>query len=128
MGRYTAQIKGGLFAQYAGSLTSIDLTLASKDHKFPAQNLAHKKNYEFRAIVDTLLGVAPGATATVNYWETPGGSELGGVRTIVNTPIINRATTANDVLDVKETLTSLSSDTYTPNPVYNGDRNPLGTR
>jgi hypothetical protein len=53
---------------------------------------------------------------------------MGGKRNIVNTTIINRTATTADVSDVRETLTSLSSDTFTPVPVPNGDRNPLGTR
>lgn len=128
MGKYLADVKGGLFANYSGTLGSIDVYNKAKDHKYAAQNLAHKSEFEYRAIVDTLVLSGVGGTAVANYYEIAASPELGGVRPIVNNPIINRVVTGNDISDVRETLTSLSSDTTMPNPIYNGDRNPLGTR
>jgi hypothetical protein len=128
MGKYTAQVKGGLHVGYASSLGSIDLLNNAKDHRVAAQNLAHKRNFEFRAIVDELVMGGVGTTATMNYAEIEANVEMGGKRNIVNTPIINRQMTTADTADVHNALTTLSSDTYTPNPVPNGDRNPLGTR
>lgn len=126
--KYTASVKGGLFAQYAGTLGSVDVYTNAKDHRRIAQELSHKKNMEMRGLIDTLVGVAPGATAAVHYYEIEPNVDMGGRRNIIDSLIINRATTAQDVTDIKETITSLSTDTFTPNPVYNGDRNPLGTR
>ena len=129
MGKYTAQVRGGFFAQYGGTLTSMDpLLVNSKDHRRLAQELSHKKNLEFRAIVDTLVLSGVGGTAVATWPEIAASQELGGLRPVVLTTIINRVMTGNDIADVRETVTSLSSDTYTPNPVFNGDRNPLGTR
>ena len=123
-----AQVKGGFFAQYGSQLPSIEPTILSMDHKRVAQALAHKTSFEFRQILDTLILSGVGATATLNYYEIEPKEDMGGKRNIVATPIINRTVTGNDIADARETVTSLSSDTYTPNPVYNGDRNPLGTR
>lgn len=128
MGKFTAQVKGGLHANYASSLPSIEPYNGFMDHKHTAQSLAHKGDFEARAITDALIGAAPGATALYNYTEIEANQEMGGRRNIVTTALVNRATTAQDVSDVKETITSLSSDTFVPNPPYNGDRNPLGTR
>jgi hypothetical protein len=128
MGKFAAVVKGGFFGQYSGNLASVDPYNYAKNHRDAAQNLAHKRNYEFRAIVDELVLGGVGSTATLNYYEIEPNVEMGGKRQIVATPIINRTVTTADVSDVRETLTTLSSDTYTPNPVYNGDRNPLGTR
>jgi len=128
MGKFTADVKGGLHANYAPTLSSADRYNLAKDHKIAAQNLAHKRNFEFRAITDSLVASGVGGTAALTYAEIEPKEDMSGRRNVVNTTIINRATTANDISDVRETLTSHSSDTYTPNPVYNGDRNPLGTR
>lgn len=128
MGKYTAQVKGGMHANYGPTLGSVDVYNFAKDHRRAAQELAHKSELEFRTIVDQLILSGVGSTAIANYYEIAASQELGGVRQIVAVPIINRVVTGNDINDVRETLTSLSSDTFVPNPVYNGDRNPLGTR
>lgn len=128
MGKYVASVKGGYWAQYSGVLTSVDVaTTNAKDHRRIAQELSHKKNLEIRGLIDALVGVAPGATALVNYYEIQPAVDMGGIRAIAPSVIINRATTAADVTDIKETITTLSSDTTMPSP-FNGDRNPLGTR
>lgn len=128
MGKYVASVKGGYWSQFQSVLTSIDVaTTNAKDHRRIAQELSHKKNLEARAIIDALLGVAPGATALANYSEIQPAVDMGGIRVVAPSVIINRATTAADVTDMKETITSLSSDTTMASP-FNGDRNPLGTR
>lgn len=128
MGRYVAVVKGGYWAQYSSVLSSIDWqTTNAKDHRRVAQELSHKKNLEARGIIDALLGVAPGATALVNYAEIQPAVDMGGIRVVAPTVIINRATTAADVVDMRETITSLSSDTTMASP-FNGDQSPLGTR
>jgi hypothetical protein len=53
---------------------------------------------------------------------------MGGVRAINNTPLINRATTALDVTQIKQAITVLDSLTHTVTQATNYDRNPLGTR
>lgn len=128
MGKYVAVVKGGYWAQYQSVLSSIDVaTTNAKDHRRIAQELSHKKNLEARAIIDALLGVAPGATALANYYEIQPAVDMGGIRVVAPTALINRATTSADVTDMKETITTLSSDTTMASP-FNGDRNPLGTR
>jgi hypothetical protein len=128
MAKYAAVVKGGFFAQYSGTLGSIDVYASAKDHRIAAQNLAHKRNLEYRALVDSLVSNPIGTNVTVFYPEISASQELGGARPVVLTTIINRNTTNADKADIQETLTTLSSDTYTPFPPYNGDRNPLGTR
>jgi hypothetical protein len=128
MAKYAAVVKGGLFAQYSSGLGSIDLYNASKDHRRLAQELSHKKNLEYRAIIDALINGPIGTTAVASFPEISASQELGGLRPVTLVPIINRATTNGDKADIQETLTSLSSDTYNPSPPFNGDRNPLGTR
>ena|SRR5215471_16741875 len=128
MAKFLCDVKGGLHAGYGPTLGTVEAYNNSMDHKRAAQALAHKGQFQFRGIVDSLVNSGVGGTASVNYSEIAASSELGGARPIVTTSLINRATTANDVSDVRETLTSLASDTFVPNPVYNGDRNPLGTR
>ena len=136
MGKYSAQVKGGLHANYSATLGSVEPYNLAKDHKRGAQYLAHKSQYEFRQIVDSLVQSGVGGTATYSYSEIGASSELGGVRPVVSTSLINRVTTAQDVSDVRQTLTSLplgpgglpNPGSYTPSPIINGDRNPLGTR
>lgn len=128
MAKFTAQVKGGLHANYAPTLPSIGAWSAINDHRYTAQTLAHKGDLEARTIMNTLMGAAVGATATLNYAEIEANVEMGGRRVIVSTPIINRITTAADLSDFKGEIGALSANTFVPNPVFNGDRNPLGTR
>lgn len=128
MGKSLATVKGGFFAQYAPTLGGIDRYNLAKDHRNTAQTLAHKGDFEIRELTDAIIRGGVGTVANASYAEIEANVEMGGRRNIVNTSLINRATTANDVADIREVITSLSSDTTMPNPVYNGDRNPLGTR
>jgi len=91
-----------------------------------AQALSNKGEFAFRSVLDTLLGAAPGALAS--YWtaEIAASPELGGLRPIVQTYVVNRNTNAQDVTDIRQALTMAVNST--PNPLMNGDRNPLGTR
>jgi hypothetical protein len=126
--RYACDVKGGIHVQYGNSLGSIGPYLNDQRTRRSAQNLAKKGEYAFRKVLEVLIGAAPGGVATYVYPEIAASVELGGARPIVNTNLVNRATTAADVTDLKNALTTLSGLTFTPAPVYNGDRNPLGTR
>ena len=128
MGKFTADVKGGLHAGYGAVLASVEAWNKLMDHRFTAQSLAHKGDFEARALLNALIGAAAGGTATANYGEIQPSAELGGVRAVANLSIINRATTSQDVSDLKNEITALSANTYTSSPVFNGDRNPLGTR
>src|SRR5215831_17529695 len=119
MGKATCDVRGGLHALYAATLSGIDAPVGAMEHKFAAQALAHKSDFEYRALVDALLGAAAGGTATKTYPEIAASTELGGVRPVNTINLINRATTAQDVADIKKTLTTLSVNTFNPNPVYN---------
>lgn len=128
MGKFTAQVKGGLHANYSSVLPSVEAWTNINDHRRTAQSLAHKGDFEARALLNALIGAAAGATATLNYAEIEPNVELGGRRNVINTSIVNRVTTSADVADFKGEIGALSTNTFNPNPVYNGDRNPLGTR
>lgn len=130
--RYLADVKGGLHAQYAGTLGTIGNLTTSliNDHltNRAAQALDSKGTYPTRKLLEVLLGAAPGANAQYVWPEIQASPELGGVRQVNNVNLINRASTAADVTDLKNALTTFSGLKNTQSPVYNGDRNPLGTR
>jgi hypothetical protein len=124
--RYAAVVKGGMHAQYRGDLGSIGPEITDHFTRRMAQMLSNKGEFALRSILDTLLGAAPGGVAA--YWtaEIGASQELGGVRPIVQTYVVNRATTSGDVIEIRKALTMAPNST--PNPVGNLDRNPLGTR
>lgn len=128
MGKYTAQVKGGLHANYGATIGGVGAWNLIDNHRGAAQEFAHKGDFEVRTLLNTLIGAAAGANAAATYSEIEANVEMGGRRNIVSTPIINRATTAQDISDLKNEIGALSANTYVANPVFNGDRNPLGTR
>ena len=128
MGKSLASVKGGLHANYAATLASMAPWTNLNDHRYAAQALAHKGNFEARGLLTALIGAAAGGTATVNYTEIEANAEMGGRRNIVTTALVNRVTTSADVTDLKGEIAALSANTFVASPVYNGDRNPLGTR
>ena len=126
--KYAADVKGGLHAQYGAAIGGISPYFQNNNNtRVARQMLDDKGEYNFRAIVNNLLGQAPGVSTVVTYSEIQASPELGGVRPVVNTVTLNRPTLASDVTDAKNALTSMTSLTTMPSP-YNGDRNPLGTR
>jgi hypothetical protein len=126
--RYLADVKGGMHAGYGATIGTIGTTLNDHETNRAQQALDCKGEYGFRKMLEALVGVAPGAQATYSYPEIAASAELGGLRPVVNTNLINRVTTAADVADIKNALTSHASLRYTTSPIYNGDRNPLGSR
>lgn len=126
--RYSATVAGGLHAGYGASLVGIDANMIDFRTRRSAQGLDGKGQFPTRKLADALLGVAPGATATFAVPEIAASVEMGGARTVNQVNLINRATTAQDVTDLKAALTTLSVNTSNPSPVANLDRNPLGTR
>jgi hypothetical protein len=76
--------------------------------------------------LDTLLVAVPGTTAAYFTSEIEASPEMGGKRNVVNTYVVNRATTAQDVTDIREAFTMARNSTV--NQATNLDRNPLGTR
>src|SRR5215831_20396753 len=120
MAKATCDVKGGLHALYGATLAGIDAPVGTMEHRFAAQALAHKSDFEYRALVDTLLGAAAGGTATKTYPEIAASAELGGARPVNTINLVNRVTNAQDVADIKKTLTTLSANTFVANPVYNG--------
>lgn len=118
----SATVKGGLFA---------DLTLAtahttSSWKRRISQLLSNKANFALREIMETLNGAAAGSAASKTLTRIAHStSDLGGVRAIETETFVSRNTAAADVTDINADLLSLSSKTYDPTPVANGDGNPL---
>jgi hypothetical protein len=122
--RYTAQVKGGTFE---GVLTSIGpYNISDEQTRRISQELNNKGEIALRSILDSLLGQAPGVLASYWYAEIGGGEELGGKRPIVQTYLVNRPTTSQDVTDIRNVFTMANNST--PAQAVNLDRNPLGTR
>lgn len=72
-----------------------------------------------RELYLTLLGAAAGGTALLQKSRVQANrEENGGVRTIEVVDLINRATTADDILDLDGYLTN----PYNPADSYTGDR------
>jgi hypothetical protein len=124
--RSLADVKGGLHAQYGGTIGSIGPQITDHFTRRIAQELSNKGEFALRSVLDTLLGAAPGVLASYWYAEIGASPELGGVRPIVQTYLVNRNTTAADVTDIRNAFTMAKNST--PSPVPNGDMNPLGTR
>jgi hypothetical protein len=128
MAKFNCTVKGGLFAQFASTLPSIEANNIIYDHRRAAQMLAHKGDFEARTLLNALAGAAPGANAQYIYAEISPNVEMGGKRVIQQTNLINRATTAADATDIKTEIGALSTNSHTVNQAVNKDRNPLGTR
>ena len=93
---------------YAGPITGYN-TLAEQVSKMFARPGMQRE----KAIVLALLGVAPGATATVTKTRIQASTtEQGGKRVVENYNEISRATTAADV-------TGLTANTFNHNPRIN---------
>jgi hypothetical protein len=126
--RYVAQVKGGFFAQYSGTVESIKLSWNDFNSTRAVQALSKKGSYALRELVDNLLGQAPGNNVRFGYYRVAASEELGGKRPIETTYLIDRNSTAADVVAVKAALTEHSEITHTVEQSTNYDRNPLGTR
>ena len=124
----TATVKGGLFGDgYAlSTLTQVSTTDAGK--RTASQALASKGQRSLRERMETLNGAAAGGAALKVNKRIAASAELGGVRAIESENLVNRNTTAGDITEINEDVLALSTKTYDPTPVANGDGNPLGTR
>jgi len=124
----SATVKGGFFeTNGVGTLASI--SGEDGQRRWIRDQLAAKGLMGLRAIMDALTGAAPGVTATKNYTVVGAREELGGVRPVDTQVLVNRATTAADVTEIKSELLSYATkNTFGANPPANLDRNPLGTR
>jgi hypothetical protein len=123
--RYNAVVKGGLHANYSGNLDSIGPLITDHYTRRMAQALSNKGEFALRSVLDTVLGAAPGGLASYWYAEIGASPELGGVRPIVQTYVVNRNTVAQDVTDIRNALTMAGNSGP---QATNLDRNPLGTR
>ena len=126
MGKFTAAVKGGLHANYGSTLDTIGDKITDHFTRRMAQSLSNKGEFALRSVLDTVLGAAPGGTAAYFTAEIEASPEMGGKRNIVNTYVVNRATVAQDVTDIRNALTMAWNSVA--NPPANLDRNPLGTR
>lgn len=124
--RSSAAVKGGLHANYGSTLDTIGPKIIDSYTRRMAQELSNKGQFALRSIMDTVLGAVPGNLAS--YWtaEIEASPEMGGKRNIVQTYVVNRNTTPQDVADIREALTMAYNSS--PNSSPNLDRNPLGTR
>lgn len=123
----SATVKGGFWPENGVST----LTLAGEDtygRHIVARMLGVKGMAQTRGRMFALTGAAPGGVANVARSRVEANVELGGKRTIESESLINRATTAADVTEIKADLLTFSTRTYLPNPPINKDMNPLGTR
>lgn len=128
MPQAVAQVKGGFWAQYGVTMTSITTNGRGAARRLIAQALGKKGNLALRETMETLNGAAPGAVAAKTYSRIQASEELGGKRVVETETLINRATTATDKNDINADVLSLTSRTHDPTPVPNLDGNPLGTR
>jgi len=126
--RYQAVVKGGMHANYSGDISSIKVSWNDFNSTRAVQALSKKGSYALRELVDNLLGQAPGNNVRFGYYRIAASEELGGKRPIETTYLIDRNSTAADVVAVKAALTEHSEITHTVEASVNLDRNPLGTR
>ena len=126
--RYQAVVKGGLHTQYSGNLDSIKFSAIDFNTTRAVQALSKKGSFALRETLDSILSNGVGDNARFGYGEIAGGPELGGVRPVNKTYLIDRVTTQADVTNLLVALTEHSELTHTPDSAANGDHNPLGTR
>lgn len=125
----TANVKGGLYGDSYGLQQLPSISGKNGKRSWAAKLLGSRSEYAMRAIMYVTAGVAPGATAIYMRPQVEPVQELGGKRTILQVPLINRATTAADVAEYQHDILQWSvRTTFGPNPVPNKDGNPLGTR
>jgi hypothetical protein len=125
----TANVRGGLFGDAAGLTQLVSICGREGRRTYAAHELGTKIGFPLRAIMNATAGVAPGGVATYVFPTIEPNVELGGKRTILQTALINRATTAADVTEYKNDILKWSQrSTFGANPVANKDGNPLGTR
>lgn len=125
----TATVKGGFWpTNGVTSLASID----GKSFNSRRILMCHKgKSMQPDRVTEFVLcGAVAGGTAAFNWGEIAAAEDLSGKRAIAINTLINRATTAQDVADIKADLIARMSTktTFGANPPANKDGNPLGTR
>lgn len=122
----TATVKGGLFAQYGATLAQ--QWPYSSMRRMARMALSRYGNFSLRERMETLNGAAAGSAASKTLARVEANAELGGPRTIETHTFVSANTAAADVTEINDTVLALSTKTYDPTPVANGDQNPLGTR
>jgi|SRR3954463_991876 hypothetical protein len=127
--RYNAVVKGGLHPNYSGNLDGIKLSWNDSNSTRAIQALSRKGSYALREFIDSFVSnVVPGANVRFRMNQISASQELGGRRAIDDVFLIDRPSTAADVLMVKAAVTEHSELTHTIEQSVNLDRNPLGTR
>lgn len=121
-----ATVKGGLFAQYSGTLSTIETMSAPRKRIY--QLFRDKSMAAARATLRALNGVVAGGAVLVTNGRIQAAEDLSGKRTIESETLINRVSAAADVTDLNADLLPVSSKSYTASPPANLDGNPLGTR
>jgi hypothetical protein len=127
--RYNAVVRGGLHANYSSNLDSIKLSWNDFNSTRAVQALSKKGSYALREFIDSFASnVVPGANVRFRMDQISASPELGGKRAIDTIYLIDRPSTAADVVAVKAAVTEHSEVTHTVEQAANLDRNPLGTR
>lgn len=122
-----ANVKGGLFGDSAGLIQLTQVSGRGSTRTSIARRFGKRTMLPIRQVLATLDGVAPGATATKQFPLIDPSVELGGKRTITNTYLVNRATTAADQAEtINDLLTWSTRTTFGANPPANKDGSPFG--
>jgi hypothetical protein len=127
--RYSAAVKGGLHANYGPTIGGAKISWNDANSTRAVQALSRKGSYALREFIDSFASnVVPGANVRFRMNQISASPELGGKRPIDDIWLIDRVSTAADVLMVKAAVTEHSELTHTIEQAVNLDRNPLGTR
>lgn len=123
----SALVRGGFWPENGVSTLTLSGESSYARHSI-ARLLSTKGQVATRERMSVLLGAVPGSVATRARTYVSNSEELGGKRAIASDVLIARATTAADDTEITADYLTYSTRTYNPNPVINGDRNPLGDR
>lgn len=125
----TATVKGGLFGDSAGLSSLTQISGKGSNRMRAAQALSSLSTYAVRHTLRMLDGAVAGSLSQKTYGLIDASSELGGKRTVTNTNLINRNTTAGDVVETKADILSLTTrTTFGASPPVNKDGSPLGEK
>ncbi|SRR5258706_6899543 len=124
----TANVKGGLFGDSVGLLQLVSQDGKSSERNRLPKELGRLGMLQLRVKMKALMGVAPGASASINRTVVENNVELGGKRNITTVSLINRVTTAADVTEInRDILTGWTAlSTFGKTPPINKDLSPLG--
>lgn len=121
-----ASVKGGFWPENSVNTLS-QVSGVGSARRRAAQALATKGTMALRELMETLNGTAAGSAALKQLSRVAHSEELGGVRTIETESLVDRVSAADDESAIDADILSLSTRTYDPTPVTNGNGNPLNS-